>query len=209
MDKDRNKKVKIVTAISTGIATLGLMVAGAFASPSDILEYSKDQELDDKNQTTLSGDNYYHYEIKKESIIEKIPIVIRAIIGVPLWIIGTLLIKFFNGIVKLVLSPIISFLLGWLFIFLILFGIIILCLKLIFPDKKLKELVNKKIIITCLIGSLVIRLTQIILPKVWPDYSYFSFSITLILGLVVMLIVLIPALIKKGKEPKLIYDLDI
>lgn len=209
MSKDKKKNAKLITTIGTAIASLGLMVAGAFASPKDILEYSNEQDLDNKNTSTLSGDNYFKYETIKQSVLEKTPLILRAIIGVPLWIIGTLLIKLFNGFIKLALSPIISFLLGWLFIFLILFGIILLCLKLIFPNKKLKELINKKLIITCLIGSLTIRLSQIILPKVWNDYSYYEFSITLILGLIVILIVLIPALIKKGKEPKLIVDFDI
>lgn len=209
MGKDKKSKAKLITTIGTAIASLGLMVAGAFASPEDILEYSKDQELDDKNTTTLTGDNYFKYETIKESAIEKIPLIIRAVIGVPLWIIGTLLIKLFNSVLKLVLSPIISFLLGWLFIFLILLGILLLCLKVIFPDKKIKDLLSKKLIITCLIGSLIIRLSQIILRKVWNDYSIYEFTITLILGLVVILIVLIPALIKKSKEPKLIIDMDV
>lgn len=209
MNKDKKTKAKLITTIGTAIASLGLMVAGAFASPEDILEYSKDQELDDKNSTTLSGDNYFRYETIKQSALEKIPLILRAIIGVPLWIIGTLLIKLFNGVLKLVLSPIISFLLGWLFIFLILLGILLLCLKMIFPDKKIKDFLSKKLIITCLIGSLIIRLSQIILPKIWNDYTYYEFSITLILGLILILIVLIPELIKKAKEPKLIYDLDV
>lgn len=208
MNGDKKKKAKLITTIGTAIASLGLMVAGAFASPEDILEYSKG-ELDDKNTTTITGDNYYHYETIKQSLIEKIPLILRAIIGVPLWLIGSLLIKLFNGVLKIVLSPIISFLLGWLFIFLLLLGIILLCLKLIFPNKKLKELINKKLIITVHIGSLIIRLSQIILPKIWSDYSYYEFSITLLLGLIVILIVLIPALIKKSKEPKLIIDMDV
>lgn len=209
MNKDKKKKAKLVTTLGTAIASLGLMVAGAFASPEDILEYSKDQELDNKNTTTLSGDNYYKYETIKENIIEKIPLMIRAIIGVPLWLLGSFLIKLFNGVLKLVLSPFISFLLGWLFIFLLLFGIIILCLKMIFPDKKIKELINIKIIVIVLIGSLLIRISQIVLPKIWNDYTYYEYAITLILGLLVILSIVIPALIKKSKEPKLIIDMDI
>lgn len=209
MNKDKKNKAKLVTTIGTAIASLGLMVAGAFASPEDILEYSKDQELDNKNTTTLSGDNYYKYETIKENIIEKIPLMIRAIIGVPLWLLGSFLIKLFNGVLKLVLSPFISFLLGWLFIFLLLFGIIILCLKMIFPDKKIKELINIRIIVIVLIGSLLIRISQIVLPKIWNDYTYYEYAITLILGLLVILSIVIPALIKKSKEPKLIIDMDI
>ena len=190
----------MLVALSAAATSAGLFLASAFSSPSDFLQNLRNNE-DEHNATVEVA----KIEYKKQSFIEQIPYLIRACVALPLWLIGTLLLKLISGIVKLVLSPVISFILSLLLIFFILLGIILLVLKLLFPDKSIKELLTKKVIITTFIGSLIIKIVDVILKHTWTNYNDYRFLIIFILGLLTISIVIIPILIKKSREPRIIY----
>ncbi len=198
-NKDKKNK-KLALGLSAAIASASLFLASAFSSPTDLLENLRNSN--DEHNTTVE---IAQVEYKKKSFIEQIPFLIRALVALPLWLIGTLLLKLISGLVKLVLSPIISFILSLLLIFFILLGIILLVLKLLFPDKSIKELLNKKIIITTFIGSFVIKVVDVILKHAWANYNDYRFLIIFILGLITIAIVIVPIVIKKRKEPRIIY----
>jgi hypothetical protein len=63
-----------------------------------------------------------------------------SILSVPMWLIGHLL--------SLLLTPILGKLLTYLFIAAVFFGILCICLKIMFPDTPLKELLTKRNILT-------------------------------------------------------------
>ena len=193
-------KRKIAVVLSAAVASAGLFLASAFSSPTDLLENLRNNE-DEHNATVEIA----KMEYKKQSFIEQIPFLIRACVALPLWLIGTLLLKLISGLVKLVLSPVISFILSLLLIFFMLLGIILLVLKLLFPDKSIKELLSKKVIITTFIGSLIIKIVDAILKHIWTNYNDYRFLIIFILGLLTISIVIIPILIKKSREPRIIY----
>ncbi len=64
----------------------------------------------------------------------------RSLISIPAWILG--------HAAKLLLAPILGKLFSWILIAAVFFGILCLCLKAIFPDKTLKELLNWKTLLT-------------------------------------------------------------
>lgn len=198
--QEKGKNKKVLVALSAAATSAGLFLASAFSSPSDFLQNLRNNE-DEHNATVEVA----KIEYKKQSFIEQIPYLIRACVALPLWLIGTLLLKLISGIVKLVLSPVISFILSLLLIFFILLGIILLVLKLLFPDKSIKELLTKKVIITTFIGSLIIKIVDVILKHTWTNYNDYRFLIIFILGLLTISIVIIPILIKKSREPRIIY----
>lgn len=198
--QEKGKNKKVLVALSAAATSAGLFLASAFSSPSDLLQNLRNNE-DEHNATVEVA----KIEYKKQSFIEQIPYLIRACVALPLWLIGTLLLKLISGIVKLVLSPVISFILSLLLIFFILLGIILLVLKLLFPDKSIKELLTKKVIITTFIGSLIIKIVDVILKHTWTNYNDYRFLIIFILGLLTISIVIIPILIKKSRELRIIY----
>ena len=198
--QEKGKNKKVLVALSAAATSAGLFLASAFSSPSDLLQNLRNNE-DEHNATVEVA----KIEYKKQSFIEQIPYLIRACVALPLWLIGTLILKFISGLVKLVLSPVISFILSLLLIFFILLGIILLVLKLLFPDKSIKELLTKKVIFTTFIGSLIIKIVDVILKHTWTNYNDYRFLIIFILGLLTISIVIIPILIKKSREPRIIY----
>ena len=198
--QEKGKNKKVLVALSAAATSAGLFLASSFSSPSDLLQNLRNNE-DEHNATVEVA----KIEYKKQSFIEQIPYLIRACVALPLWLIGTLILKFISGLVKLVLSPVISFILSLLLVFFILLGIILLVLKLLFPDKSIKELLTKKVIITTFIGSLIIKIVDVILKHTWTNYNDYRFLIIFILGLLTISIVIIPILIKKSREPRIIY----
>lgn len=208
MKNDKKKKGLLLSALGTGIASVGLMIAAAVTPAHEIgNDNAGDSSGNGSNKIILPEEEISHPS-DDQSFFDKIPVFLRSIISIPLVLLGTLLMKLINAALKVVVAPVISFLLGWLGIFLILMVIILLILKLLFPDKKLRELINVKLIVTVLIGSFIIRLSQVVLPNIWNSYKDYEFAITFLLGLTVVMIVIIPAVIKKRREPKIIYSID-
>lgn len=207
MEKKEKKKGLLFSAIAGGIATLSLAFTALATPAQEFHEEQEEGEQQDPNKIVLPEVEEEH-ENTQESILEKIPILIRSAFCAVFWAIGTILLKIVKSAIAFVAHPVIAFFLGWLGIFGILFLIILICLKLLFPDKKLRELINKRILLTTIIGSLIIQCIRTFLPLFWEGYSDYEFTITFVSGLIVILIVLIPEIIKYASEPTIVYEFD-
>ncbi len=200
MKKGKNKKIAL--ALSALATSAGLFLASAFSSPTDLLENIKDGNDDDHNlivETTLKVKN-------EKTFIERIPFIIKALLALPLWLIGTILIKLIASLFKLILSPILRLLLFWLLLFCLLFVITLIILKLIFPNKSLKELIGKKMIVSLLLSSLAITIIDFSFMRLFKEYEPYRFLVIFSLGLVSIGIVVIPLVVKESRTPKLIVD---
>ena len=195
---DKQKK-KIMNSVTVGVAGASLIAASTL-KPSDAIAT---EEINDKNRIVI---NYDNKEVKKETITDKIPLAIKAIICIPLWAIGTLLLKLFNKLFNVVISPILLFLLNSLLLFLLLLAIIVVCIKILFPDKSIKEILNKKLVLTVAAASIIIQLLDLLLPKLISNYKQFKYTCIFAFGLLFICILLIPLIRKKVNEPKIIYD---
>lgn len=198
----KNNDKKVVLAFSTLIASFGLFVASAFSSPTDLLENVRNDNDDDHNLIVEQAIK----ETKTKSFVESIPYLIRVLIGIPLWFIGTVLIKLVTKLFKILLTPIIKFILMWLLLFVALFVVTLIILKILFPDKSLKELISKKMIISLLCSSLAINIIDFVFARIFENYHTYRFLVIFILGLISIVIVIVPLLIKESRRPKLIID---
>lgn len=207
MKKENKKKGGLFVGLGAALATVSLAFA-ALATPANEFEEERG-EIDSQDPNHLVLPIHEEQEVEQhENILDKIPIVLRSAFCVILWGIGTILLNLTKAVTGVVLAPVLSFILGFLGIFAILFLIILCCLKLFFPDKKLRQLINKRVILIPLIGALIIQCARTFLPMVWKEYAAYEFTVTFILGLIIILLVLIPELIKDGKEPMIIYEFD-
>lgn len=193
----KNKKKIIKTAAT--ISGIGVLIANLFESPKDIIN---NEPINNAHIETIN--NKTHINLVS-TIIEKIPLLFKIFVLIPLWIIGSIIIKIINKLLLLITSPILKFLLRTLIIFIILLIIVLLILKLLFPDKKIKELINKKLIISIFIASIILNITDLILMKN-TKYQKIKSIIIFSLGLILILLILRPFIIKKYYEPKIIYD---
>jgi hypothetical protein len=93
-----------------------------------------------------------------------------SLLSVPMWIVGRIL--------SLLLTPIIGKLLTYVLIAAVFFGILCLCLKIMFPDTPLRELLTKKNLLTfvCCTGVFILALNVPAILKMDTDYhGLFSF----------------------------------
>lgn len=192
----KRKKKKLI--IASTISSIGLLTANLFSSPKEII---KNQTIDNSHIEIMNNNSY----IQSSSIIDKIPLLFKVLVLIPLWLLGTIVIKALNKLLLLIGSPLLRFLIRTLLIFLILLLIIIFILKLLFPNKKLKELITKKLILYTFVGSIVLNIVDLLLSKN-KKYQKIKNTVLLILGIIILLLILKPFIKKKYYEPKIIYD---
>ncbi|MBR2578504.1 MAG: hypothetical protein IKE38_06175, partial [Erysipelotrichaceae bacterium] len=144
MKKDRKKK-KIIATLAATITGIGVLVSGAFASPEDVIN----NELNVDKAIIETGAK----EVKKSSFLDKIPVFLRAVIGVPLWLVGHLIMKLVSTLLKVTLMPAWKFLIIWLVFFLIVLFIVVICIRILFPDMPLREILTKKLILSVAGGT--------------------------------------------------------
>ena len=203
MDKKEVKK-KVITAAAGAGAVLSILTAAKYDDPAELIK----EEIKKNDDHAIEEKAIIEKSEIKEYAVNKIPAIIRTIVLLPMWFIGHFLLGLLDKLVKLVASPVIAFLLSTLFTFLILLLIIVLFIKLLFPDMPLKKILNKKLIIGVLISSLLINVIDRILLAKIESYINTRKIITFFLGLLVLILILLNVIkrkLKEEKEPKIIY----
>ena len=203
MDKKEVKK-KVNTAAAGAGAVLSILTAAKYDNPAELIK----EEIKKNDDHAIEEKAIIEKSEIKEYAVNKIPAIIRTIVLLPMWFIGHFLLGLLDKLVKLVASPVIAFLLSTLFTFLILLLIIVLFIKLLFPDMPLKKILNKKLIIGVLISSLLINVIDRILLAKIESYINTRKIITFFLGLLVLILILLNVIkrkLKEEKEPKIIY----
>ena len=221
--EDKLKKVKKKAA--TGAAAAGLSVSvllgGLFNSPEELMQKNTsslnsqqnapvvmmvDMDEEDPEEDT-GGEEEQEEEqtgifakIKKK--ILDVPAAIRAIVGVPLWAIGWVIIHFLNIAWSAVLSPVLSFLLKWILAGLALVGVFAAAMKMAFPNLPLRKILRPKNILFLILGTVILGIADWVVPLFWSDYSGFRILILLGGGFLVLLAVGIPFIIRQNRKQK-------
>ena len=115
------------------------------------------------------------------------PSVLRGVVLLPFWAAGKTLIALFS-LLGTALAPVWQILLGVLLNALLLFGLFALVYKLLFPNKKLRELLTKRNILLLAGGSLLLAAADAVLRTFWEDYRPVSIAVKLILALGVLIL---------------------
>lgn len=160
---------KILATLIAGLTSISVLLGGAFSNPEEVIN---DDLKDDIHANTTTINN-------RKTILSKVLNLLKVIIGVPLWAVVSLIIKTLNKLLKLISLPILKYLLLFLIVFILLSLISILCIKLICPNLRLKEIITKRLIISSLVSSIVIVVANLILNN--NDYEY---SIVFIIGVI-------------------------
>jgi len=177
------KKIKKTTAAT--ILSASLLVASLNENPKYILS-----PTDDDNHHI----EYVEEDNKKKSSRATFTI-IKAFTLIPLWAIGTILLKLLAPFKSMIITFIVSFLLLSLIIYLI--------AKWLFPDLSFKDIFNKQTIIIIGVISLIISIANKLL--LFSDkYRNYVIVVDFIVGLLCLLIVLLPIVIFKRKLEKMI-----
>lgn len=139
-------------------------------------------------------------ELIREKIVSLHPAV-KGLVLLPLWTIGAIA----NYAASLLLSLFVKVfggsILTFLFQFAVIFGLFALALKLLFPNKKLKDLLTRKNLLWMAVSALVLTAADMILKTWYEPYAKIRALILLILALV-LLSLLAWRILYKRKKPE-------
>lgn len=198
MDNKKTGEIK-KNLVKSGIAltaAAGVLIGGLFHSPADLLKdpaepfdrniapaaielvLTEEDEDPEPDTDGSGGDPEEEAQEEKRGVKEslremilRMPVGIRGVVFLPLWVIGWLLINGITALWSAVLSPVMSTVLGWICIA----GVILLCLvgvvKTAFPNMPLKKILSRKTIIGVLAGVVLCAAADLLLPLVWGGYE--------------------------------------
>lgn len=192
--KKKGLKRKAKIAAATTMVSASILLGAAMEDPYDLINSNDDDShhivIEDKQNISVA-----------EAMVHRIPLIIRVLLLIPMWIAGNLLLK--------LLDPLKSFFLQWLFTFLIMTICFVVAVKLLFPNMKLSEILTKKNLIILTISSLGITIINTYLTITNSDYRKYTLLIRFVVGLMTLTFMLRPFIILKRKIDSIIIpDLD-
>ncbi len=192
--KKKGLKRKAKIAAATTMVSASILLGAAMEDPYDLINSNDDDShhivIEDKQNISVV-----------EAMVHRIPLIIRVLLLIPMWIAGNLLLK--------VLDPLKSFFLQWLFTFLVMTICFVIAVKLLFPNMKLSEILTKKNLIILTVSSLGITIINTYLTVTNSDYRKYTLLIRFVIGLMTLTFMLRPFIILKRKIDSIIIpDLD-
>lgn len=182
-EKERNKTKKRAAATAAAvIAAAGTVIGGSFDSPTDLLDDDEDMlsaspiveyalnddgAADDGDDAEEADERSRRGRVRR--FVKSMPVGVRAVVGVPLWCVGWLIITLVSGLWGAVLSPVLGTVLKWVLAAGIMLAVLLGMLKIVFPDMPIKKIFNKKSILTALIGIAAIGVLDAALRFFLPE----------------------------------------
>ena len=217
MKKEEKKKAGAAGAAAAVVAAASVAVAGAFSSPAAILDdedkpsaYVERAEAEESSPESSPDDTEDEEEKKKPGLkaairnkLLSLPLAVRTLLLVPMWAIGTGIIFLLGGLWS-VLSPALGKVLGAVALAALVYGIIALGLKALFPNMPIKKLINRKTLPAVCIAGAVAAALDVILPLLIADYSNIRSVVQTVLMTVVagIAIVSLSAIFSRRKRPE-------
>ena len=208
-----DKKKKVTLGILAGLTTFSVTLGALFESAEELKQnYPKTPKAVIESINDYSEDNLENSEVhdsfkeRLKKLIYRIPVKIRAIFFVPLWAIGHILISLLEILFQNIFIPIVSQIGGFLVETAIILLVSAICIKIMFPDMPWAKIFSRKFILSVLIGSLVIRIVDLVLPHFIDNYKTYRMIIKFVIGLIATGIILKP-FIKKKLENRISYEI--
>lgn len=194
-ERENRRKRRSRRAAATAVAAVtagGVVMGGLFSSPDDLMNGpdgddapvplvdtvspdggSGDGDLDDGDSGDSEDENRRRGGLRSRARqwVWQLPAAVRALVGVPLWALGWLILAGASALWGGVLSPVFGTVLGWVLTAAVLLGAFALTAKAMFPDLPLKKILNKRNFLGLLIGTAVLALAEAVVPLFWDDYG--------------------------------------
>ena len=189
MAKKKKKGSAAASGAVAAVTAAGVLMGGAFASPDDLLNDGPNaivQTMDTGSQID-NGDGGGDDAVEEEEngsrrtltgsvrrFVLSVPREVRALVGVPLWALGTAVIAVVSSLWSAVLSPVAATVLSWLVFAVLALLVFTLAVKTAFPDLPLKKILNKRSILSIILLCFAFGALDSVLPFFWEDYQMVS-----------------------------------
>lgn len=179
------KKIRkrIVASAVAAVTTVSVLLGGSFDSPTDLLSGSNTpadivisdtldiQDVDEINEEgVLPGEEKKKgFRARVRAAVKRLPLAVRAGLGVPLWFVGWLLLGALGFLWEPLLSPLMSAMLNAVCVAAVLAATLVCTVKAVFPDMPVKKILNRKSLFTVFFGALAFgaagAVMQIFVPE--------------------------------------------
>lgn len=199
MDK---KKAAVMAAVTTAAAA-GMVTGALFETPADLLgapepgavvECTADDDgdaVEETRRTTPAS--------RLRNWILGLPMAVRALVGVPLWTLGWVLLNalavFWSGA-----APVLGRVVSWLCLSLVLLAVFAATVKAAIPHLPLKTILRPRNIVFILVVGLVLGVADMALPSVWRSYDAASQLVWRVGATCLLAFVCCAAMKRHGKE---------
>ena len=184
------KRKKVATAAAGVVAACSLAVAVAAPSPCELfggVEQAPAAQVALENERRTSKPASPTLAERLRARFLSAPSVLRGLALLPFWAAGKALLTLLSALFS-ALSPVWQVLLSVLLNALLLFGLFMLVYKLLFPKKKLRDLLTKRNILLLAGGSLLLAAADAALSAFWKDYRPVSIAVKLAFALGVLIL---------------------
>ena len=214
---ETKKKLKSAAIKAAGTVTAAGMLLNATVEPEELLT-SKEQKAESASAAHIETAKAPTYTVKgrkaepapapaptrgelnRERIIA-LPAPVKGLVLLPLWTVGAIANFALSSLLSLFMKVFGGSVLTFLFQFALIFGLFALALKLLFPNRKLKELLTKKNLLGMAVAALILTTADMLLKTWYEPYEKVRSLILLVLALV-LLSLLAWRILYKRKKPE-------
>lgn len=206
---------KLAATGATFLAFTGLLLNGMFTDPADIAKkeaYTPQTIVSTVVTTAVPEEDEEEpgedEKKEKKTFLSKIrawilrlPLGLRVFVGIPLWAAGWGLSQLFGFLFTTFIAPNAGTIVKWLITAAVIAGVFLLLSRIVSPEKKLKEILNKRTAAVLAGGVVLMAVLNGLLPFVWEDFEKAANLIRLLSGAAVVAALGITVMIpKKGKR---------
>ena len=198
MDDKSHKTVKRAAAgAASAVAAASLLVNTVVTDPATLLKPSDESVTDPSHVCVVDGTEHRSYILETDSYepytlrericvrLQSWPLPVRALVLLPLWGVGELLITLLSLLWK---SPIGQFLLHFVLEAALLIGLFVLVWKLLFPHVPIRKLFSRKTLPWLIGGALVIAVADAVLGWFWEPWKILRIVLLVLVGFAVLLL---------------------
>ena len=211
---ETKKKLRSAAIKAAGTVTAAGMLLNAAVEPEDLLTSREEKARSAASAHVQAGKSpTYTIQVtrpeatpaptKAELFREKVialPAPVKGFLLLPLWTLGAVANYAFSLLLSLFMKVFGGSVLTFLFQFVLLFGLFALALKLLFPHKKLRELLTKKSLLGMAVAALLLTAADMLLKMWYEPYAKVRSLVLLVLALI-LLSLLCYRLLRKRKKP--------
>lgn len=214
IDLKEIKKKALRTAAGV-TAAAGMLAGTLFAKPEELtkpdtavpqaaivyVEKEKEIPVEEAPEEKKEG----HFARLRETLrnaVLKLPLWVRRVFILPLCAAGWGLMALGGLLWRAVGSPALAFAGKWILAAAVLFALVCLGLKLLFPDVKMKELINKSNAIAFAAACLLMALADPLCDRFLPDKCWLGPLVTVCVGACFVLFVAAPVVVRRLKTAR-------
>ncbi len=214
---ETKKKLKSAAIRAAGTVTAAGMLLNAAVEPEDLLASPKPkaQSADTAHVQAGTAPVYTVKGVRVETApaptraervrerIAALPAPVKGLVLLPLWTVGAVANYALSLLLSLFMKVFGGSILTFLFQFALLFGLFALALRLLFPGKKLRDLLTKKNLLWMAVSALVLTGADMLLKTWYEPYAKVRGLVLLVLALLLLSLLAWRILCKRKKpEPE-------